>query len=271
MGQVAQFETLFWHQFQCAADMLAGACLCFLLLCACAPRLAGDVPVMPGELVKIEAGPFMMGSYYGRHANQPPHLVILDAFEIDRYEVTEGQFRVYIAATGQVPLVWLSQPVTGDDRLPMVGVIWREVSAYCQWRGMRLPTGAEWEKAARGQDGRNYPWGNQWRPDVANTEETAAGGLRPVGSYPAGASPYGLLDMAGNAAEWVADHFDPGYYAVSPQFNPTGPAEALDHVLRGGSWAAPAEQATVFQRNASHSVRPNLRVGFRCARSLPEG
>jgi formylglycine-generating enzyme required for sulfatase activity len=103
---------------------------------------------------------------------------------------------------------------------------------------------------------------------AGNTVEGGPGELLPVGTFPAGASPYGALDMAGNAAEWVNDYFDSGYYAYAPTHNPTGPNQVLDHGLRGGSWASPHTHAQTFFRDSSHSVRPNPRVGFRCAQSL---
>jgi formylglycine-generating enzyme required for sulfatase activity len=219
-------------------------------------------------MVTVPAGWFVMGQDDGRRSNEPQRRVYLDAFAIDRTEVTNAAFAKFVAATGHQTAGWHAAAFEEPADAPVVGVLWREADAYCRWSGKRLPTEAEWEKAARGSDGRRYPWGNVWDPSRANTAESGQGGVLPVGSFPAGASPYGALDMAGNAAEWVADYFDFTYYTYAPDRNPSGPDQIMDHSLRGGSWASPAEQAQTFFRDSSHSARPNLRVGFRCALTL---
>ena len=222
-------------------------------------------PIPTPEMVEIPGGWFAMGSDAGRSSNQPTHQVYLDAFAIGRTEVTNAAFQKYVSATGRTPQVWQDRGQPGAPNEPVAGILWREAQAYCEWTGMRLPTEAEWEKAARGTDERIYPWGDIWNPLRANTLESNTGGPTLVGSYPEGASPYGALDMAGNLAEWVADYFDPLYYTHSPVSNPTGPTIVLDHGLRGGSWDSPTEHAVTYFRDSSHSVTPNLRVGFRCA------
>jgi iron(II)-dependent oxidoreductase len=234
-----------------------------LLLAACTlrfPDLVQRGPCPNGSLL-VPEGWFTMGEDDGRTSNQPQHPVYLDAYCIQQTEVTRLAYKKYVAATGVESIAYPEE----EAQLPVVGVLWDEAQAYCDWLGMRLPTEAEWEKAARGEDGRRYPWGDVWEKDKANSVEQGGGGMLPVGSFPGGASPYGALDMSGNAAEWVLDYFDFNYYQVSPDHNPTGPTQVLDHGLRGGSYASTNDQATTYFRDSSHSVRPNQRAGFRCA------
>ncbi len=219
-------------------------------------------------MVVIPSGWFLMGQDDGPESSRPQRAVYLDAFAADRTEVTNAAFARFVAETGYQAAGWDAPLSEEHANEPVVGVVWRDADAYCRWAGKRLPTEAEWEKAARGVDGRRYPWGDAWDAGRANTVESHHDGVLPVGSFPTGASPYGVLDMAGNAAEWVADYFDAGYYANAPNRNPPGPDVVLDRVLRGGSWASPPVQAQTFFRDSSHSVRPNQRVGFRCAQTL---
>jgi formylglycine-generating enzyme required for sulfatase activity len=211
-----------------------------------------------------------MGQNEGPRSNQPQRAVYLDTFAIDKTEVTKEAFGQFVQKSGyQEAAGWSDQTALAfQAKEPVVGVLWRDADAYCKWTGKRLPSEAEWEKAARGTDGRRYPWGNQWEPARANIAEHGYGGVMPVGSFTAGASPYGALDMAGNAAEWVADYFDFDYYTSAPAYNPQGPNRVMDHVLRGGSWDSPREHTQTFFRDSSHSAKPNMRVGFRCARSM---
>ena len=221
------------------------------------------------EMVEIPAGPFLMGEDSGRASNQPQRVVYLDGYYIQKTEVTSSQFLEFLKETGYQVIGWQTS-ISSEGKLPATRVLWRDADAYCAWLGLRLPTEAEWEKAARGADGRTYSWGNDWNPDFANGAQSGLNSVQPVGSYPQGASPYGLFDMSGNAAEWVADFYEADYYTYAPAENPQGPVTVLDHVLRGGSYASPPQQLTTYFRNSSHSVLPNPRVGFRCAASVDQ-
>ncbi|MBC8496141.1 MAG: SUMF1/EgtB/PvdO family nonheme iron enzyme [Anaerolineales bacterium] len=235
-------------------------------LVACSPQVSSPSTPPPEEMVIVQSGWFSMGQDNNRRSNCPQHQVYLDAYAIDRAEVTNAAFGEFIAQTGFLPDRGWDESITRDYAdMPVAAVLWEEADAYCRWAGKRLPTEAEWEKAARGTDARIYPWGDTWDASRANTAESGHGSPLTVGSYPEGASPYGLLDMTGNVAEWVSDHFDFSYYTHAPNHNPIGPEQVLDHGLRGGSFADPAEFATTFFRNSSHSALPNYRVGFRCA------
>jgi len=221
----------------------------------------------PSEMVEVPAGWFWMGQNAGPGSSRPQRRVYVDAYSIDRTEVTRSDFADFIDSGSLPDSDWAAADLRTYPDLPMTGVIWIEADHYCRWAGKRLPTEAEWEKAARGTNRKRYPWGNLWNQKRANTLESGIGEVIKVGSIPANASPYGAMDMVGNAAEWVADTFDSRYYTYAPDHNPTGPDTVTDHVLRGGSFATPREYANVYFRDSSHSVRPNPRVGFRCAQT----
>jgi sulfatase modifying factor 1 len=241
---------------------------------------------LDANMVLVPAGEFLMGSDAGDVDERPQRRVYLDAFEIDRYEVTNIQYRRFLLATGrEPPQHWPERYVAflpdrdpdwrgtdypaGEATYPVAAVNWEDSTAYCAWVGKRLPTEAEWEKAARGMDGRTYPWGNSWDPSRANVDETGVNYTQPVGSYPDGASPYGAWDMAGNVWEWVADLYDRQYYTVAPTRNPMGPGSGTgERILRGGAWDSPPDHARASYRNATHCFGPNYRAGFRCARSI---
>lgn len=233
-------------------------------------------------MILIPAGPFLMGSNDGLPNERPEHTVTLNAYYIDQYEVTAGRYQKFIeSAKHDLPPTWDDEAARTLSDLPAVGMSWADAAAYCKWAGRRLPTEAEWEKAARGTDGRRYPWGHmQPFVDIANYNRgiwvSEAITLVPVNSglegmsvrhglKEGGKSPYGLFHMAGNAAEWVADWYDREFYQKSPDKNPTGPATGEKRVMRGGSWA---DLPTALRVTARYSAEPDFEertIGFRCA------
>jgi iron(II)-dependent oxidoreductase len=219
-------------------------------------------------MVLVPAGEFWMGSEEDDD-EKPRHRVYLDAYYIDKYAVTNILYERFMSAANRgTPLFWDDSKFNGPSQ-PVVGVTWHDADAYCKWAGKRLPTEAEWEKAARGTDGRKYPWGDQWDPSRANSAESKLGKSTPVGSYPGGASPYGALDMTGNVWHWVADWYDKDYYKHGPETNPRGAESGQSRVLRGGAWYL----NPIYLRSAYRfSWPPHLRnghYGFRCAKGLP--
>jgi formylglycine-generating enzyme required for sulfatase activity len=210
---------------------------------------------------------------------EPAHTVYLDAFYMDKYEVTNAQYAACVAAGRCTP----PHEDSSSDRsryygeaafenYPVIKVDWDQAKTYCEWRGARLPTEAEWEKAARGTDGRVYPWGN-YAPTclLANFDPSGGtecvGDTSAVGSYPEGISPYGIYDLAGNVWEWVADWYDANYYTSSPSRNPAGPAMGTRRVLRGGSWYDYEYHLRASLRLRNGPDLWNNYVGFRCSRS----
>ena len=193
--------------------------------------------------------------------------MFLDGFYIDKYEVTNAQYKQFMDETGhKAPMYWDDEGFNQSNQ-PVVGVIWHDAVAYCKWAGKRLPTEAEWEKAARGVDGRIYPWGNEWDSSKCNSYRGDDGYqyTAPVGRFPAGASPYGVMDMAGNALEWVADWYDSNYYSRSPHQNPKGPDAGIRRVLRGGVWDGNTDFLRCAGRILNAPALTYSGVGFRCS------
>lgn len=236
----------------------------------------------PKDMLKVPKGEFIMGSnevdreakalQYGSrrpwYANErPERKVSLDEFHIDRTEVTNRQYKEYVDAKGaRPPAHWQGSTYPGNiaDH-PVVFVTWHDAEGYCKWKGKRLPTEAEWEKAARGADGRNFPWGNEFENRKLNTMGEY-GGTVPVGTFPDGASPYGALEMAGNAQEWVSDWYQayPGNDYKDPDYG-----EKMK-VVRGGGWGGMGHYTLqVYVRTATRNMAPPDGVfddvGFRCA------
>ncbi len=247
------------------------------------------------EMVYAPAGEFLMGfsesdveairaispeAEFSVEGEKPQHEVFLDAFYIDKYEVTNARYRKCVEAGAcNAPSDTAYYGNADYAQHPVVYVSWYDANAYCRWAGKRLPTEAEWEKAARDNEEYTWPWGNtldgnrvnfcdkncpEWWKHAPVDDRYAH--TAPVGSYPEGASPYGALDMAGNVWEWVADWYDPDYYSQSPAQNPPGPDSGSEKVVRGGSWL---NGFTDIRARYRYKAVPTLRgkdFGFRCAR-----
>jgi eukaryotic-like serine/threonine-protein kinase len=228
------------------------------------------------QQVYISSGGFLMGASEtdmdAGAEEKPQHSVYVSAFWIDRYEVTNAQYEQCVLA-GKCPQpakngsktrpAYFDSPDFSD--YPVIFVSWEDARAYCEWAGRRLPSEAEWEKAARGTEGQLYPWGKEApRMGLANFNGQV-GDTKPVGTYPEGASPYGALDMAGNVSEWVADWFGKGYYVDSPAKNPPGPDDGEFRILRGGSWFNQSRAMRAAFRLWNLPSISSDSIGFRCA------
>ena len=264
-----------------------------LLVAGCGGgRREPSLPTAPAGVIRDEApmvlvpaGVFLRGAPAPTPPEKddaPARSVHLDAFYIDRAEVSNGAYARFLEATGRRPPSWSPQdgrrgedwgrfswegrhPQPGTADLPVTLVTWFDAEAYCAWAGKRLPTEAEWEKAARGTDGRRYPWGSA-PPSGRASFGGARSGPLPPGSFPGGAGPYGAVDLAGNVAEWVADYHDPGYYRGAPDRNPQGPERGAARVVRGGWWRDAEDKLQTFRRWRVPPARKHGGVGFRCVR-----
>lgn len=237
---------------------------------------------VPGGMVQVPAGPFLMGSdpQKDRAAGPqefPQRRVHLDAFWIDRYEISNVDYLLFVLGTGaEWPQFWRENPFSEKiAQHPVINVSWHEADAYCRWAGKRLPTEAEWEKAARGEHGSIFPWGDEpagWiKSNIAHPGSKRGFKYPPlanVSRYDKGVSPYGVYQLAGNVSEWVADWFDPQYYRRGIDANPQGPETGELKVFRGGSWNEDPEVARSAGRNAGLPDRKSYLTGFRCAKSV---
>jgi formylglycine-generating enzyme required for sulfatase activity len=228
---------------------------------------------MMGTMVRVPEGRFAMGCNAAADTEcggdeKPSPTITLSDFEIDATEVTQSSYRACVAASVcQVPACDFDPATRGA--YPAVCVTWDEAALFCAWAGKRLPTEAEWEKAARGTDGRIYPWGNQ-APDCARANFFGCGGSSaPAGGPAGGASPYDALQMAGNVWEWVNDYYEFDYYKRSPAQDPQGPPQGHERVKRGGGAADPPALLRTSQRDGIHPSKQGKLLGFRCARSPP--
>jgi formylglycine-generating enzyme required for sulfatase activity len=254
--------------------------------------------VNPNDLavmVYVPKGEFVMGTNKNsaNEREKPEHIVFLDNYYIYQHEVTNAQFSKFINSTGyetdaekfgssyvlvdnnweKTPGVYWAEPegagigIVDRESHPVVHVSWNDAQAYCRWAGARLPTEAEWEKAARGTDRRVYPWGNT-RPNCEKVNYSGCvGGTTSVGRYPLGASPYGAMDMAGNVFEWVSDWYQHDYYQLSNKQNPTGPDDGAFRIYRGGAWTSDKYNLRVMNRPRIYQETAMSRFGFRCAAS----
>ena len=233
-------------------------------------------------LYYVPEGSFDMGSEGIKNEESPVHSIYLKAFWIDQTEVSNSQFALFLNEMGNQEegnLLWLDendwdkhiqkvdevyQADAGLENHPVVEVTWFGARAYCTWAGGRLPTEAEWEKAAGGGQGLTYPWGEEADCEHAQFLGCEPGGTREAGSLPAGASPFGILDMAGNVREYTADWFNPDYYKISPAENPLGPEFSTTRVIRGGSFQDNAAGLRISQRSYANPGGSEPDIGFRC-------
>ena len=224
----------------------------------------------------VPEGPFRMGSQEaeGDLDEFPQRSTYLSAYYIDLYEVTFAEFNTFIEESG---FPASSIPVFEDDLSlitsldqPAVGVSWDQARLYCEWAGKRLPTEAEWEKAAKGEQDMKWPWGNTFEEGLANTLGESDGYQYSAspGQYELGRSPYGLYDMAGNIAEWVEDVYDPHYYETGPFRDPKGPEAGKHRVYRGGSWNDSSANVRTAKRFAAAPHQASAVIGFRCAKGV---
>lgn len=237
-------------------------------------RLKQRGVVGPEDMLLVPEGEFLMGADDGLPDTRPVHRVHLSAYWIDKYEVTNASYRRCVEAGGcQPPKNRGPFEDQARDQYPVTSVTWMQARSYCQWAGQRLPTEAEWEKAARGVDGRRYAWGNSQDPilnrDKNGENQLNHGEPQPVGSFQEGASPYGVLDMTGNVWEWVKDWYAEDFYAVAPTHDPQGPPRGSFRVLRGGDWGqSPLELQTSY-RGWDEMTYWGPTLGFRCVTDAP--
>jgi formylglycine-generating enzyme len=242
---------------------------------------------LESEMALIPAGEFVMGNNDGPLDQQPARSVFLDAFQIDRYEVTFAKFYAFVLATDHRKPRLAGYLAVDSSKMHLLlqpanaaaGVSWFDAEAYCEYLGKRLPTEAEWEKAARGTDERLWPWGNEEFAPLANLAGVSDGFpfLAPVDAFHQDRSPYGIYGMAGNVMEWTADWYQEDYYTVAPSRNPKGPGregfragpERVGfRVIRGASWNDSIKRAGTATRFRAHPEYRDVTIGFRCVKEV---
>lgn len=226
-----------------------------------------------GTMVHIPGGHSSMGSppAEGDSDEIPQRVVFISSFYLDLYEITHEQFSRFVKTTHfprpVIPYFEDDLFLVNQPELPVVGVSWEHANEYCKWIGKRLPTEAEWEKAARGDRPLKWPWGNTFSEEFLNSEGKVDGYQysAPPGKFEKGRSPFGVYDMAGNVAEWVADWYDPDFYQEGVFRNPKGPAQGKHRVYRGGSWNDSSANIRTAKRFAAAPHQSGVTIGFRCA------
>jgi formylglycine-generating enzyme required for sulfatase activity len=234
-------------------------------------RSSSEEPVKE-DMVFIPGGPFIRGTNTGGYDEKPERTIVVDGFSIDRFEVTNHQYQTFVAATGHRKAAPPSRYAKNLTRMrgvnqPVTYVSWEDAADYCRWKGKRLPTEAEWEKAMRGVDGRLWPWGNQPDPMASNWGSAKDGFevTAPVGMFKRDMSPLGVADGAGNVMEWVADWYGEEAYRDPSGSNPKGPDHGVYKVLRGGGYTTHGTDIRITSRS---KMVPDFRdetIGFRCA------
>ena len=241
-----------------------------------AKQQSQKVYIDEASMTLVPEGYFWMGTDAGLGLDDegPRHEVWLGPYYIDVYEVTTERYANFLAATHHTPpWLWRSVDLEVHGDRPVIGVDWSDADAFCRWAGKRLPTEAEWEKAARGTDERRYPWGNH-APTAAlanfgvGARFSYGQALMPVGRYKSAQSPYGLDDMAGNVWEGLQDWYDGSYYEASPEENPTGPESGHLKVVRGGAWSELPNYLLTYGRVKLPPNTRNSYTGFRCVQPV---
>ncbi len=246
--------------------------MCFSVgLSACYAHARRDAPApakVSRPMVSIPSGEFVRGDLNGEPHEYPEKTIYLDSFRIDLTEVRNEDYKKCVEAKACDPTPYLADPQLGKADHPVVGVSWFDAEAFCKWVGKRLPTEAEWEYAAKGKGHRKWPWEGAFDPNKANTSLRSDFHTKtaPVKAYPKGESPFGVLNMAGNAGEWVSDYFQPTFYRDSSiKKNPQGPESGRERIVRGGSYAESPHLVRVSARRAKLPTESDNTIGIRCA------